>query len=191
MVDKQIVPAHRRRTVLTVATVTAILILSSIYAYYQSLPPQTGPRASIISDPLEFSIELDKSEYFDNENASVRMVVTNVSNLTVVLTWGGARFWGDKEAFFDYSIFDQNGTEVFRRFRGVGVEAVILSKTLSPGEQLPDEHVWTQTTGYPEFERFPKGTYSIRASTGEFFLKVGDQESFLTLETPSIIFSVV
>jgi len=69
------------------SVVLALAAVSGVaaYAYLQSLP-QAGPRVTITSPPLEFSVELDKTEYpfseetRSGENITITFCLKNISN---------------------------------------------------------------------------------------------------------------
>ena len=71
--------------VLLVTLIVIVVSVASVYAYLEFLLPQSGPRASITSPPLEFSLELDKERYQFGENTTLIFYLRNISNQTVTL----------------------------------------------------------------------------------------------------------
>src|SRR4030042_1184556 len=78
---------HFRRAFLLVLVLIVALVVAT-FAYLTSLPPMIGPRASIVSSPLEFSIELNKAEFIQQgERVNITFSLINTSNKTLTLDW--------------------------------------------------------------------------------------------------------
>jgi len=106
------VSSPRKPVFLVVVIVVALL--ASVYAYLASLPPQRGPRVSITSPPLEFSMELEKAEFQQGENVTIRLSLKNIGNETITLRWGKYYAYYDKVMYFDFYITDANNTLVYQ-----------------------------------------------------------------------------
>lgn len=191
MTDKRSLFRRPRGAVILALGLAAVLV-ASIYAYYLSITPHRSPKASVTSGPLEFSVELNRTDFLAGESVSVRIRAKNTANATIKLVWSEVHLWSDPEqiAYFDYSICDANGTEVFQWLRGVGAEAVIIERTLNPSEQLVNIHNWTQTTGYPDFTTVQKGNYLVKALLSDVALEFNGQRSTITLETPDVTITI-
>lgn len=201
MVDKQSFLRHSRRTILLV-TVLIVILVSSIYAYYRSSSPQSGPRTSITSWPLELSIQLDKTDYIERENISITFSLTNLSNETVVITrirWPTSSSLGvqtesygatapverdlDHQFHFGLVINSSNGTEVLR------AESSILTAIYRI--QLSGSGYIKQTTSLSSDMwrmALPKDAYQIRSIL--YHTGVNGTALPVTLETPSIGFAI-
>jgi hypothetical protein len=188
---KSLLASRAKKAVFLIILVIVVLAASG-YAYFASLPPKSGPRASILSSPVEFTIELSTTEFTRGPGITVRATLRNISNKTITLTWGDY-FGVDEnleEACFDFIVVDVNNSQVYRESQYGGTIATEVTKTLGPNEQMGDVFVWDQKTHYKDPEPVPKGTYSIRASTRPCGLTVDDQTSGINLETPSITFTI-
>jgi hypothetical protein len=160
----------------------AILVVSlavSGYAYWVLLPPQGGPRVTITSPPVEFSMELDKTEYQYGENITIIFSLENISNQTITISksywWPidpvhgilsteaeGANISAPQiphllSALFHFGlgITDQNGTKVFEQYRGLSPATYNFSIE-------PSGHVKQTLVLGPDWDTLPKGTYQIR-----------------------------
>ena len=186
---------HHRRAVLLVAILITILVFSSTYAYYRSLPPPSVPRASIISWPLNFQIEIDKTEYLQGENASIILTLSNISNETISLTWAEISYAPPpSNGTFSFHITDANENLVYDwlEFRVNATE--LLIRTLAPGDSLTAVFVWeqqTRTGQYPRrFAPAVKGTYGIRGYTSTMQVQSTHGTVNTSLEPPSISFAI-
>lgn len=188
---RSLLASHPRKVVLLAAAIAAILATSA-YAYMTSLPPHEGPLVSITSPPLEFSMRMNKTEFVQGENVTIRLSLKNISNKTITLTWPDCYAAGGKYIpVFDFRITDVNGTLVYQFAQsGSSSLAMELTETLNPGDQMGFTFVWYQRTGYPESAQVSKGTYCVRGSTGPMGLTVDGQASGITLETPTIAFAI-
>jgi hypothetical protein len=69
-----------------VATLIIIVALGAgVYAYWRSLPSQTGPRVTLTSTPFELSVMLDKTSYSLADNMTMTFCLRNISNETVTI----------------------------------------------------------------------------------------------------------
>ena len=174
--------------VLLVTLIVIVVSVASVYAYLEFLLPQSGPRVTILSQPLEFSMEMDKTEFRQGENITIRLSVKNVGNQTITLRWSSFYLHYDVVLYFDFYVLDMNNTVVFQWSKIYGRFPAVREKTLTPGEQLINVYVWGQ---WSELEgQVPKGVYSVRGLTRQVALIVGDQTSTITLETPTITFTI-
>lgn len=191
MVEEKSPSRHPQKTTILALGLAAILILS-ICAYFLLATPRRKTKASMTSWPLEFSIELNRTDFLASENVSVRIAAKNLSNESVSLGWREARFWYDppQTAYFDCQIFSTNGAEVFNWRRGLLAAEVIVGRTLESGEQLVNIFNWTQTTGYPDFVAVPKGIYFVRASISDAGLSFNGHSITLALQTPNLIITI-
>lgn len=194
--------SHPGRAVFLVGVIV-VALAAGVYAYLASLPLQQGPRVSITSPPVEFSLELDKTEYQYGENISIRLCLKNVGNKTITLRKSSRwPIWPNDPRFppifteaskaapepavigyfhFGFSITHQNGTEIFKEYSGVlpmGYEF-----TVEPGGYVKQTWIWWNPLPTVPYH-IPKGTHQIR---GIPYCGISGLGS-VRLETPSITF---
>lgn len=181
---------------LLLVLIVVVASVAVVHAYWRLLPPQAGPRVSITSPPLEFSLEMDKTEFQQSENVTIRLSLKNMGNKTITLSWpnflmSNFYLYGDRIMYFDFYVADANNTRVFQYTKEFGAAQSVLEETLNPGEQLVSVCVWYQKTGHSDYyAQVPKGSYSVRGSTRRVRLIVDDQTSVITLEAPTIAFTI-
>lgn len=197
---------------LALGLTAALLVFIAVYAYRLSLP-QVGPRVTITSPPLEFSMQLDKTEYGVGENMTIVFDLKNISNETISLAKGecdpvdphygglisteanGANMQQGPQGslsglfHFGFSIVDENGTDVYRHVEG-WLQAV-YEIVLEPGGYVKQTLLLdpvTQTliaNQLVDGHPLLSGTYQITAILDFSVNKAG-----VTLETPSITFTI-
>jgi len=189
--------ANRRKAVTLVSVLIAASALS-VYAWLSSLTPQGGPRVAIVSPPLEFWMELDKTEYAYGENVTIAFRLKNISNETITVSKSsmdllppafisteasGANGSYLGPFHFGLSITDSNGTVIYERFEGP--YAATYRFTVEPDGYVRQIFFWKHYDWLAS--PLPKGTYQIR---GIFYGSC--IPGFLTsaLVTPSIAFIV-
>ena len=191
--------AYSKRTLLLVAVLVVAFVGS--YAYFASLPPRTGPRASLTSFPFELSIGLDKTEYVSGENITVEFHLKNISNATLRMMksyrWPNDPSVVSTESFgastqpiqgevshlfhFGLALAYGNGTEILREVNGIfpTVYYILLEpngytkQTVKFGRQLGISPLAT-------------GTYELQA----IFIAGLNRTSSIDLETPWISFRI-
>jgi hypothetical protein len=181
--------------------IVAVASVTGVYAYFKLLPAGAGPRTTITSPPLEFSIQLEKASFQGYENITIRFSLTNIGNETIKIAKSyidsitgflstesykaSSPDWdiqSDDETFhFGFSIIDANGTLVYQRIRGW--TPTVYNISIEPGGYVKQAFTWN----YYIFSSspLPKGTYQI---TGVFSAAVNG--SWITLEAPSIAFVI-
>lgn len=182
---------HFRRTLLLVSVLIVALVVAT-FAYLTSLPPRIGPRASIVSGAIEFSIEMDKTDFQQDENITVTLSLTNTSNKTITLSWGSYYGGWGQRIYFDFHIIDANGTRIYEWSREHGALMAYTSMVVNPGERVTNFYYWYQVysgrIGYDAI--VPKGTYSVVGLTRWMILTVDSQTSQVNLATPSVTFTI-
>jgi len=183
---------HRATLLVSVLLVASI----AVSIYFGSFKPK-ATRATVISDFIAFSTEMDKTNYRRNspqqlDNTTFSVSMKNLSNETITLRWGKHYGRMDQVICFDFYVIDANGTEVYR---WSNENAAIWSEykiTLNPSEQWTNFfywYQWTEASGYLDF--VPTGTYSIIGSSHKFALIIGNTtRSDITLETPAISLTI-
>ena len=183
--------SRSRKAVIAAAFLIAVLAVS-VYAYLASLPSPPGPRVTITSPPLEFSMQIGKTEYNLGENMTIRFWLKNTSNMTITLDYSEEYIYEGKAMLFDFIITSANGTEVYRWSEGHFALAVVYDFTLDPGQEINQTNIWFQTSWDPLYIKevqVPAGTYYIRGvipprRAGFGINGVGQ----IALETPSVAF---
>lgn len=174
--------------------VLVIVLVVSAYAYMASLQPQEGPRVSVISPPLEFSMELNKTEFQLGENVMIGLSLKNIGNETIKLSWADFYAYEDMLMYFDFYVTDSNNTVIFQWSATYLRLLMVIDRILNPGEQLVSVVPWIQITEHPQQipsrQQVPAGTYAIRGLSRRMYLTVGGQTTVITLETPTITFTI-
>jgi len=192
MTDKQSLIHNRRIIALTAAVLIVILVVSMYAIYRSSFPLSKGSRASIISGPVEFSVETDRSDFHQGENMSVRVSLRNIGNKTITLTYGGYYMSLDKRAYFDFHVLDENYTRIYRwsQLHGETLAGRIL--VINASEQVTSYFSWYMAYDYPnDTTLVAPGKYWIIGSTRQAGLSIDGRENvLLDLETPSIAITI-
>ena len=187
---------------LLLVLVVAVASVAGVYAYIRSQPVQTGPSATMISLPLEFSVSLDKGTFQLGENFTIQFLLRNVGNQTVTLikySMGGFPYKGDldtevegatvynyQNAFhFAFTIKASNGTLVLQL--GPGALAAIYVISIEPGGYLRQTVHWDYYYQIHVAIPLPKGTYQL---TGQFNAGMGESYYNINLETSPITFII-
>lgn len=182
---RSLLASRAKKAVFSIILVIVVLSASG-YAYFSSLSPRSGPSASVISSPLEFTIEMDKTGFTRGEGITIRVSLRNIGNKTISLSWPNFYVQNGTAVCFDFVIIDTNNSQVYRFSQNKVHFNAVEEKTLSPGEQWVNVFVWDQKASYKDVEPVPLGAYSVRASTRQFSLSVDGQTSIINLETPTI-----
>ena len=200
--------ASRLKKVFFLVAVFVVALAAGVYAYWMSLPPAEGPRVTITSPPLEFSLELDKTEYQYGENITIRLCLKNVSNETIKVT--KRNLWPIYPDLFDipteaegatpepvvsgnchfgFSITNQNGTEIFKEYEG-HIPAT-YDFYIEPNGYIKQTWIWYNLwEGSPVIQTLPKGTYQIRGIFGGAMVESSTLDRSIMLETPTITFTI-
>jgi hypothetical protein len=214
---KRLFGTRLRKTL--VATLVIIAALSVVtYAYWRSLPSQTGPIVTLTSPPFELSLALDKIAYLLTDNMSIRFYLKNISNETVTLTWpnwpwrpssnleGEGRFWlattAEGVAMYDdtllyqglqfgYILTDSNGTVVEDNPRNYIIIPSSYDITFEPNASI-NQTLTIDLLQYRDQMHHPieQGTYQISARLQTFLSEGGNFTGLHTWETPSITFTI-
>jgi len=185
LTDNSLLSPRIHRPILLVSVLLVASIAVSVY--FGSFKPR-ATRASIVSSPLEFSIELNKTDFQQGENVSMLVGLKNTSNETIDIEWSSYNVENGQRMYFDFSVTDENNTVVYDWYYIHGRAAAVKHKTLMPEEQL--------IVVYPWFTRdlndvlVPKGNYFVKALTRPIDLTVGNSSTSLALETPTISIAI-
>jgi hypothetical protein len=167
----------------------AVAVFAAV-AYRALLLPHERPKATTISLPLEFSMQLEKAEFLRSEDVTVQISLRNIGNKTISLRWPNFYIQNGTAVCFDFVIIDTNNSQVYRFSLSRAHLNAVEEKTLSPDEQWVNVFVWDQKASYKDLEPVPLGAYSLRASTRQVTLSVDGQTSVINLETPTITFTI-
>ena len=183
--------SHPERA-LFLGSVIIIALIVATSAYINSLRPIIGPRASVVSDTIEFSIGLNKTNFEQNEDVYVAISLTNISNKTMTISWSSYYYAFGQQLYFDFYVTGSNGSRVFQWSHFVAACLAATNKVLNPGEVLTNFYKWPQIyTDLPVYDvpTVPAGTYSVVGFTRAMALKT-DSQTRISLETPSLSFSI-
>ena len=190
---------------LSLVLIVVVVSVVAVHAYFRLLSPQAGPRVSITSPPLEFSMELGMAEYQHGENITITFLLRNIGNETINVT-KSSRWLIYPDLFaipmeakgatpqhvvsglfhFGFSIAHQNGTEIFKQSSG-DLQAT-YDFFIEPEGYIKQTWIWVNLwEGSPVIDTLPRGTYQIR---GIFYGAVVPGFAVSTLETPSITFMI-
>jgi hypothetical protein len=186
--SKRSILLHPKRVLLLASVLVSILIVVGAYAYYAGLETKAGPRVSVLSPPLEFWIQLDKTTFLQGENVSMLVGLKNTGNETIDIMWGSYNVENGQCMYFDFSVIDENNTVVYAWYRMHGRAGAVKHKTLMPGEQLIVIYPWF--TSDLNDVLVPKGNYFMKALTRPIRLTVGNSSTSIALETPTISIEV-
>ena len=180
----------RRWKLLGLSVVIIFVLASSAYVYWRiNAPPSSTLCVTATSPPLELRMELDKTEFQQNETIVVSLFLTNKGSEPVTLAFG---YQTDLVGFL---VKDENDTEVYVH------PHVYLPLTcdivLEPDEQI------TSRAGYPtEWNQkgnlagkyygklVPPGTYKIIGSTVQFGIVDQTGPESGRIETPPITVTI-
>jgi hypothetical protein len=185
---RSLLASRAKKAVFSIILVIVVLA-ASVYSYTALSPPNEGPKASVISPPLEFSMHLERAEFQQGEIVNVSLTVINMSNKTLELLWGDGRI-------FDLIVDDVNGTRVWNWQSFHAYVAAEVEKNLNPGGRLSYYFWWGQTVPYEGVAgpypagQVPKGTYFIKGALTRFTLRVEDQVTGESLETPTVAINI-
>ena len=161
----------------------AVAVFAAV-AYRALLLPHEGPKATTISLPLEFSMQLEKAEFLRSEDVTVHISLRNISNKTIGLEWSDFTMIDDQVVTIDFVILDTNNSQIYRFSQHRAYLQAVKEETLGPGEQLANVLVWNPGSG-------PEDVYSVKALTRPFALSVNGQTTWSNyLETPTITFTI-
>jgi hypothetical protein len=205
--------ASRLRKVLVTSVVIVAVLCAGVYGYLASLPSPAGPSVTLTSPPFEFSLGLDKTEYVIRDNVTMYFSLRNISNETITVTETSRYSLGvapdvpgirlatsakgvstspdpgdlDHSFHFYFSWVESNGTVIYdtrNTIRYSDVYAIVFE----PGGCL-NQTLSISPTEYAGIAAQPSlvGLFQIRGIFYEPYIDVG---STVTLETPSIAFTI-
>jgi hypothetical protein len=188
--SKRSIFPHPKRVLLLASILIAALAVAT-FAYLTSLPPRIGPRASIISNPIEFSIEMDKTDFQQGEAVNVTFSLINTGNKTITIRWSSFYLAFSQTLYFDFYIIDADGTRIYQWSHGHGALMAIKNVVVNPGERVTNFYKWPQVySGLIGYDAIvPKGTYSVVGLTRGMMIYVDSEKSDVILATPSITFT--
>jgi hypothetical protein len=199
------------------ATLVIIVALSVVaYAYWRSLPSQTGPMVTLTSPPIELSLSLDKTDQVISSNMSIHFSLRNISNRTTTLTWPNwpwrpvgtdeGKYWltttAEGIAMYDdtllyqglqfgYILTASNGTVVEDNPRDYIIIPSSYDITFEPNASI-NQTLTIDLARYRDQMHHPiqQGTYQISVRLQAFLSEGGNFTGLLTWETPSITFTL-
>lgn len=190
---------HSKLWVKVCIVVVVVGLVAAVYAYSRLSQTTAGPRVSVTSPPLEFSMELEKTQFQIGENITIKYRLENIGNETIMIRISQPAHWPDeyketsyanvhapndlyfKEFHFGYRITYVNGTEIYDIRHGILPYAYYFN--IDTGGWLEQTIIWDHIS-----PRLPlsRGTYQI-AGIFDYAL---DGSPVYALETPSITFEI-
>lgn len=194
MVSLKGLMGSRSRKAVVIAGFLIVVLALSVYAYLASLPPPPGPLVTITSPPLQFSMQIDKTQYNIGENMTITFRLKNTSNETITIAYPEYDLYldGRSVALFEFIVTRVNGTGIYRWSDGRLHLESVYKFTLNPGQEINQTYIWDQHT--EDYTQVPADTYYIRGAmpsmgAGSFFTII-DGPYKISLETPSITFLI-
>jgi hypothetical protein len=207
------------RTRRTIVGILVIIVALSViaYAYWRSLPSQTGPKVTLTSPPFELSLALDKTAYSLGDNMTMTFYLRNISNETTTITEPDImgvdpndpavtlatmsegvntsyNIPGDNplgvEFPFSFTLFSSNGTVVDKFPSGGGI-TTLISIFFQPGASLNQTlQKNSERNLAPIGHPLQKGAYQISATFSAYMGNIDHLTQTFALETPSITFTL-
>jgi hypothetical protein len=166
----------------------AVAVFTAV-AYRALVLQRERPKATTISLPLEFSIQLEKVSFQEGEIVNANLTLENTSNTTIELVWRDGRI-------FDLIVEDVDGTRVWNWQSFHAYPEAVFDKTLSPSKHLSYYYWWDQSVPwegasgpYPAGQ-VPKGIYFVKGALSPFSLNVDGHITSESLETPTITITI-
>ena len=190
--------SHRRIAALLI-TLVIVSVAASAYGYFLSLPSVGGTRvSSLILQALRLSMELNKTEFQQGENFTIKFLLENIckKNLTIVVFDMVMYQRRPPPILFDFDIIAENGTTVYNFSGDHVIFPQVYEYTIMPGENLSQTYIWG--LAIPDYSGktmgfyLSSGSYSVIGVTPP---RVGglietDSESWTDLETLPIAFVI-
>lgn len=184
----------RRWKALSIVLTVMLLLTLGFYALWNYINPVSAPNSVALSWPVKLSLELEKTEFRQDEIIVVRVWLQNMGDQNITLRFNC--YVDYAFGIFGFLVKDENGTIVHKE--GVPLSCVMSAKSvpLQAGNKTECTFQWTQrgsllpanrTTGISP--PVPLGTYRITAATLPF--DVANISIFwLKLVTPPITIDI-
>lgn len=172
--------------------VVALLSAISVYGIHLLAGKGSASVAStLIAEPLELKLELDKTEFEQGEPVNITVSLKNIGNTTIEVSYA---YRGSKVM---YKVLDMNDTEIYEY--GRAILTMVDEISLAPDEQVSHTFTWNQVIWtyiwinghkmiYSE-EQAPRGTYKIVGATAASIGVVG-VGPLGQIETPPITITI-
>ena len=194
---KNLVSSRFRKAIIVAISIIVILIVGA-YAYRVSFPPQVGPEVTVTSPPLQFSMQIDKTEYNLGENVSITFRLKNTSNETLTIEYKNPTEPVIPEKLFNFVIQNASNQDMYQGIlNGYGNLTSGTFFTLGPNEEKIETNFWNQMASVLDH---PGGSYILVPVTVGTYNIIGimpsldafrvNGGSWIILETPSITFTV-
>jgi hypothetical protein len=189
--------SSRFRKIAIATAFLAVILGVSTYAYYASLSPQAGPKVTVTSPPLQFSMQIDKTEYNMGENISIMFWLNNTSNETLKVEYANTPILEPFIPFkrFDFVVSNESGelyddaTQHSWKSNGTFELGRYYFYTLNPGEEIIETNFWDQKDLL--MNQVPAGMYYLRGviPVWEVSFRINGGP-WIKLETPSLSFII-
>lgn len=168
---------HSKLWVKVCIVVVVVGLVAAVYAYSRLSQTTAGPRVSVTSPPLEFSMELGKAEFQYGENITIKYRLENIGNETITIKRVNPPGWPSeyketsyfnvyaqdewklREFHFGFRIMDTNGTEDYDM--SGGILDYVYDLRIDPGGWIEQTITWDY---YSLYHTLPLslGTYQIK-----------------------------
>lgn len=173
---------------LGLTTVIIISFASIAYAYWRNSASSPTLYVTATYPPLELRMELEKTEFQQNETIVIHLFLKNIGDETITIVFTYAN---DLVGFI---VKDENDTEVY--VHPITFLTAVEKVDLEPGDQIT-EYWWFPTewdqkgnlAGKYDSIPVPPGTYKIIGRTGRFSI-VGKTSPRGRIETPAIAITI-
>ncbi len=177
---------HRSVLLVSVLLVTSI----AVSLYFGSFKPK-ATRATTISWPFEFSLNIAKDSFQQGEYIPINLTLRNISNKTTTVVWSSYFFIEGNFLPFDVLFTDSNDTYVYQVSKVHGHLASFVSRTLEPDAQLVATFVWHQWADRrPQRPLAQKGTYFVKGFSRNMEVTTDGAKQIMQLQTPAINFTI-
>jgi hypothetical protein len=147
------------------------------FDYYTNVTIATStalPTPKTVSDGLELTMTIEKTQYVLGEPINITLTVTNISNQTINFNHTGQDF--------DFLVYNDTNNLIYQWSKGRAFPMFISILPLKPKENITETYVWEQTSN-SQLEDIPVslGTYNI----------VGETSSTYGMQTPPSQITVI
>lgn len=122
------------------------------------------PKVETTVGPIKLTMSLDNVTYIVGEPVNVSLMLTNIGNETITITF-------NSPLHFDFKILNKFNETIYILSYNVGVIAVLSSITLKTGESFSRTFIWNQekhptTPPFTPIQQVEPGTYYVVGQTG-------------------------
>lgn len=133
------------------------------FDYYTNVTITTSnalPTPKTVSDGLELTMTIEKTQYVLDEPINITLTITNISNQTINFNHTGQEF--------DFLVYNNTNNVIYQWSKDRAFPMFISILPLKPKENLTETYVWQQTSNNQPKQDTPvsPGTYNLVGETG-------------------------